>query len=80
MEDVVRRGIQLLIPPTPACARAPAPARRRLYAFMRRGLSTDQGKALYRKRHPTVEPVFGQMKFNRRFDRFLREGPSVIVG
>jgi hypothetical protein len=47
---------------------------------MRRVLSTDQGKALDRKRHPTVEPVFGQMKFNRRFDRFLPEGPSVIVG
>lgn len=33
-----------------------------LYAFMRRVLSTDRGKALYRKRHATIEPVFGQMK------------------
>jgi hypothetical protein len=41
---------------------------------MRRVLSTEQGKALYRKRKATVEPVFGQMKFNRRFDRFGRRG------
>jgi hypothetical protein len=45
---------------------------------MRRVLSTDHGKALYRKRHATVEPVFGQMKFNRRFDRFLRRGRSAV--
>ena len=45
-----------------------------LYAFMRRVLATDHGKALYSKRHATVEPVFGQIKFNRRLDRFLRRG------
>jgi hypothetical protein len=49
-----------------------------LYAFMRRVLATDHGKALYRKRHATIEPVFGQMKFNRRLDRFLRRGRSAV--
>jgi Transposase DDE domain len=47
-----------------------------LYAFMRRVLSTDQAKAIYRRRQATVEPVFGQMKFNRGFDRFGRRGRS----
>jgi hypothetical protein len=28
------------------------------------------------KRIATVEPVFGQLKFNRRFDRFQRRGRS----
>jgi hypothetical protein len=26
----------------------------------------------------TVEPVFGQIKFNRRFDRFHRRGRSAV--
>jgi transposase len=51
---------------------------RRPYAFMRRVLSTDHGKAIYRKRRATVEPVFGQMKFNRRLDRLLRRGRSAV--
>jgi hypothetical protein len=38
------------------------------------------GKALYRKRHATIEPVFGQIKFNRRLDRFLRRGRSAAKG
>jgi hypothetical protein len=47
-----------------------------LYGFMRRVLSTDHAKALYRKRRETVESVFGQTKFNRGFKRFLRRGRS----
>jgi hypothetical protein len=45
---------------------------------MRRVLATDHGKALYQRRHATIEPVFGQMKFNRRLDRFLRRGRSAV--
>ena len=40
---------------------------------MRMALSTELGEALYRKRMATIEPVFGQMKFNQRFDRFNEE-------
>ncbi len=75
MEAVVSRGIQVLIPPDAALRKNPRPGLDGgLYAFMRRVLQTDQAKALYRKRKVTVEPVFGQMKFNRRFDRFQRRG------
>jgi transposase len=49
-----------------------------LYAFMRRVLATERGQAIYRRRMTTVEPVFGQMKFNRRFDRFQRRGRSAV--
>ena len=45
---------------------------------MRRVLPTGHGKALYPKRPATVEPVFGQMKFNRRFDRFVRPGRPAV--
>src|ERR1039458_2036771 len=44
------------------------------YAHMRRVLSTELGHALYRKRQPMIEPVFGHTKFNRRIDRFQRRG------
>ncbi|MEA2278566.1 MAG: hypothetical protein QOC78_3526 [Solirubrobacteraceae bacterium] len=47
-----------------------------LYAFMRRVLETDFGGGLYRKRKAMIEPVFGDMKFNRRIDRFQRRGRS----
>jgi transposase len=79
MENVVGRGIQVLIPPDSGLRTSARPGwDGGLYAFMRRVLSTDQGKALYRKRHATIEPVFGQMKFNRRLDRFLRRGRSAV--
>ena len=79
MESVVCRGIQVLIPPDSGLRQSARPGwGGGLYAFMRRVLSTDHGKALYRKRHATVVPVFGQMKFNRRLDRFLRRGRSAV--
>jgi Transposase DDE domain len=77
MENVVERGIQVLIPPDSGLRKSARPGwDGGLYAFMRRVLSTDQAKALYRKRQTTIEPVFGQMKFNRGFDRFGRRGRS----
>ena len=79
MENVVCRGIQVLIPPDSGLREGARPGwDGGLYAFMRRVLSTDHAKALYRQRHATVEPVFGQMKFNRRLDRFLRRGRSAV--
>src|ERR671910_106988 len=79
MENVVGRGIQVLIPPDSGLRTSARPGwDGGLYAFMRRVLSTDHAKALYQKRHATIEPVFGQMKFNRRLDRFLRRGRSAV--
>jgi transposase len=44
------------------------------YDFMRRVMATDAGGALYSKRQCMVEPVFAQIKTNRRIDRFKRRG------
>ena len=75
MENVVSRGIQVVIPPDSGLRKGARPGwDRGLYAFMRRVLATEHGKAVYRRRLATVEPVFGQTKFNRRLDRFLRRG------
>jgi hypothetical protein len=41
---------------------------------MRRVLDTPEGRALYRQRQITIEPVFGQIKFNRQIRRFQRRG------
>jgi transposase len=79
MENVVSRGIPVLIPPDSGVRKGTRPGwNRGLYAFMRRVLATDHGRSIYRQRMATIEPVFGQMKFNRRFDRFQRRGRSAV--
>jgi hypothetical protein len=51
------------------------PAGPPIYPFeMRRKLSTDRGRELYAQRKITLEPVFGQIRYNRRIDRFMRRG------
>jgi hypothetical protein len=44
------------------------------YDFMRRVIATEAGGALYSKRQCMVEPVFAQIKTNRRIERFKRRG------
>lgn len=41
---------------------------------MERKLRTQRGRAIYRTRSHTIEPVFGQIKSCRRCDRFMRRG------
>ena len=45
---------------------------------MRRLLATELGRETFRKRHQTIEPVFGQIKYNRRIDRFQRRGRTAV--
>ncbi len=47
---------------------------------MRRKLKTDKGKAIYRKRKMTVEPVFGIIKEIMGFRRFSLRGEQKING
>ena len=55
--------------PTRAGAREPARAGEGgHYEFLRRVLASERGAALYGKRQPMIEPVFGDMKFNRGMD------------
>jgi hypothetical protein len=79
MQRLAGEGLTVLVPPDANKRGGARPGwDGGLYAFMRRVLSTDHAKALYRKRQATVEPVFGRMKFNRGFDRFLRRGRSAV--
>ena len=77
MEAIVARSTKVLIPPDSSNRKGKRPGwDKGLYAFMRRVLDTAQGHELYVKRKATIEPVFAQMKFNRRMGRFQRRGRS----
>jgi transposase len=79
IESIVAEGIQTLVAPDADRRKEPRPGRRGgLYDFTRRVLATDSGKQLYLKRQATIEPVFGQIKANRRANRFLRRGRSAV--
>ena len=75
IEAVVSDGIQVLVPPDAGLRTGPRPGwTGGLYDFMRRVLATPAGRGLYRHRQVTIEPVFGQIKFNRQIRRFQRRG------
>jgi transposase len=78
--DRVREGQTVpLVPPdghargTPDPGGDPGPS-----AFMRRALRTPTGEALYRRRKWMIEPVFADIKFNRRAGRFRRRGLAAV--
>jgi transposase len=48
------------------------------YDFMRRVLATDKGADLYSRRQWMVEPVFAEIKQNRRAGRFKRRGRAAV--
>ena len=77
IEALVAEGIQTLVAPDADRRREPSRNRRGgLYEFMRRVLATNHGSQLYARRQAVIEPVFGQIKHNRRAERFQRRGRS----
>ncbi len=79
IERLVSDGMQVLVPPDSGLREGSrAGWDGGLYAFMRRVLATETGHALYRKRKSSIEPVFGQIKANRRLDRFHRRGWAAV--
>jgi transposase len=73
--DALReRGIVPIVAPDTTRDR---PRKTRLggpYDFMRRVIASQPGGTLYTQRQWMVEPVFAQVKANRRTDRFKRRG------
>jgi transposase len=79
MQRLVADGMQVLVPPDSGLRETPRPGwEGGYYAFMRRVLATDAGHALYKTRKHSIEPVFGQIKANRRIDRFQRRGRAAV--
>src|SRR4051812_19066389 len=74
-DDLIGRGVVVLIPPDGAARRGTRPGwNRGGYAFMRRVLEGEIAGRLYRQRQVMIEPVFADTKFNRRVDRCVRRG------
>jgi hypothetical protein len=77
MDNLAAQGLTVLIPPDAAKRKGERPGwQGGRYSWMRNVLSTELGARLYRKRSPMIEPVFAQIKFNRKIDRFQRRGRS----
>jgi hypothetical protein len=75
MQAIQDRGIEVLVPPDGNMREGKRPGwENGLYELMRRKLSTDRGRELYAQRKITVEPIYGQIKHNRRIDRCMRRG------
>lgn len=79
-------GIDPYIPPTSQCE-----GKRKIRVsisgkiqtvteFMRAKLETKTGREIYRQRKMTVEPVFGQIKEQRQFRKFLLRGLDRVRG
>ena len=49
-------------------------------ARMKRRLDTPEGRARYGQRFATVEPVFGNLRANKRLDRFTLRGRTKVDG
>ena len=79
MQNIAARGIQVLVPPDASKRADTRPGwNAGMYAFMRRVLASELGGQLYRRRQAIVEPVFADLKFNRKLDRFQRRGRSAV--
>jgi len=75
MEAIEGRGIEVLASPDGNMREGKRPGwDHGLYQQMREKLASDRGRKLYAQRKITIEPVFGQIKHNRRIDRFMRRG------
>ena len=77
MQTIEQQGIEVLVPPDGNMREG----KRRgweegVYQQMRDNLSTDRGRKLYAQRKITIEPVFGQITYNRHIDQFTRRGRS----
>ncbi|MFN9204350.1 MAG: transposase, partial [Gemmatimonas sp.] len=47
-------------------------------AAMRERIDSPAGRAQYGQRFATVEPVFGNLRANKRLDRFTRRGRTKV--
>ena len=75
-------GIEIYIPPDePRPRPGTVPTGKMTVAEgLRQKLRTEEGRAIYKKRRETVEPVFGQIKQGRGLRQFLLRGLQKVSG
>jgi len=79
IDSLRERGITPLV--AADAERSSGPRKTRLggpYDFMRRVLQSARGRELYSQRQTMVEPVFADIKQNRRAGRFKRRGRAAV--
>ncbi|MGH2957615.1 MAG: transposase [Solirubrobacterales bacterium] len=79
IDSLRERGMAPIV--APDADRSKGPRKTRLggpYDFMRGVLQTAKGKELYSRRQVMVEPVFADIKQNRRAGRFKRRGRAAV--
>jgi transposase len=75
IQAIQTRGMEVLVPPDGTMRDGIRPGwEHGFFDVMRQRLLTDRGRQLYTNRKISVEPVYGQIKHNRRIDRFMRRG------
>jgi transposase len=80
IQAIGERGIEVLIPPDGNMREGKRPGwENGFYERMRRKLLSERGRKLYAQRKISVEPVYGQIKYNRRIDRFMRRGRAAAL-
>jgi transposase len=73
------RGLQVLVPPDGGMRDGARPGwEHGFYDQMRQVLATETGRLLYGMRKITIEPVYGQIKYNRGITRFMRRGRAAV--
>jgi hypothetical protein len=56
------------------------PAGEQQRALMKQAIDSERGRALYGRRFATVEPVFGNLRHNKRLNRFTLRGQKKVDG
>jgi hypothetical protein len=76
IENLAAIGMRPLVPPDSSTNKRNQGANRQgpRYDFMQRAIKSDTGHALYSQRKHAIEPIFGQIKHNRRIAHFQRRG------
>lgn len=50
----------------------------RFTEVMKQAIDSPRGRKLYGRRMATVEPVFGNIRYNKRLDRFTLRGQAKV--
>jgi hypothetical protein len=56
------------------------PAAINVMELMKQAIDSERGRALYGGRFATVEPVFGNLRHNKRLNRFTLRGQTKVDG
>lgn len=79
IQAITERGIEVLVPPDGAMREGKRPGwEDGPYQEMRDKLTSETGRKLYAQRKITIEPVYGQIKYNRGITEFMRRGRAAV--